>query len=143
MGGFQGNVTVATKETGTLAVGGVPFGATNVPYSLAGTYNNGPISAMLGYERNAVGDKYAQIAGSYNVGVANLMASYAQTKFGTTGLSFDHANAFTPATATTGASGIAVAPNAKKPKLGWSARTSLPAQAMSWSATVRRRVIPA
>ncbi|MFC3107842.1 porin [Undibacterium arcticum] len=113
MGGFQGNVTVATKETGTLAVGGVPFGATNVPYSLAGTYNNGPISAMLGYERNAVGDKYAQIAGSYNVGVANLMASYAQTKFGTTGLSFDHANAFTPATATTGASGIAVAPNAK------------------------------
>lgn len=77
IGGFQGNLTVATKEDGTSPT----LHASVVPVSATGTYNNGPISAMLAYERNAVEDKFWMLGGSYNVGPANLMASYAQTKF--------------------------------------------------------------
>jgi predicted porin len=86
MSGLQANVTVATKEAGTA-----PFGATANPFSVSGTYNNGPIGAMLGYERNAIQDKFMQVGVSYNVGVANLMASYGRTKFGDTGFSKDAA----------------------------------------------------
>ncbi len=82
MSGFQGNFTVATKEDGAAA-----FHAAANPFSASGTYNNGPISAMLGYERNALEDKFAQVGFAYNVGIAKLMASYAQTKFGDTGFS--------------------------------------------------------
>jgi predicted porin len=76
MGGFQANVSVATKE----AVG-VNAAPTKTPYSLSGTYNNGPIAAAVAYERNNVDTKFWSLAGSYNVGVANLMATYAQQKF--------------------------------------------------------------
>ncbi|WP_025916104.1 porin [Herminiimonas sp. CN] len=75
MSGFQANVSVATKE----AQAGVT--PPNVPYSLTGTYNNGPIAAALSYERNNVDTKFWSLAGSYNVGIANLMATYAQQKF--------------------------------------------------------------
>jgi len=91
LSGFQGNVTVATKEGGTLTTGQVNKQAISNPYSLSGTYNNGPISAMIGYERNGLEDKWTKVGVSYNVGVANLMASYAQTKFGDSGLSTDAA----------------------------------------------------
>jgi predicted porin len=75
MSGFQANVSVATKEAqGTVT-------PTKTPYSLSGTYNNGPIGAAVAYERNNVDTKFWSLAGSYNVGVANLMATYAQQKF--------------------------------------------------------------
>jgi predicted porin len=35
---------------------------------------------MVGYERNQVDTKFWTVAGSYKVGMANLMASYAQQK---------------------------------------------------------------
>lgn len=101
--GFQANVSVATKEafpsgtgatidaagnfvldpvTGKPVIGTVAGVApTSTPYSLSGTYNNGPIAAAVAYERNNVDTKFWSLAGSYNVGVANLMATYAQQKF--------------------------------------------------------------
>lgn len=75
--GFQGNLTVASKEDGTVP----NLHASAVPVSASGTYNNGPVGAMLAFERNALDDRFSQIAGSYSVGPAKLMASYAQTKF--------------------------------------------------------------
>lgn len=78
--GFQANATVATKEAIGTATSDLPVN----PYSLAGTYNNGPISAMVGYERNAVQTKFWTVAGSYKVGPANLMASYSQQDQGAT-----------------------------------------------------------
>lgn len=74
--GFQFNGTVATKEgiaNGAAVVGtGTPAlpqykaggeGSVN-PYSLTGTYNNGPIAAMLGYERNLVESKVWTLGGT-------------------------------------------------------------------------------
>lgn len=84
VGGFQANATIASKE-GIATSSGLP-GATSTtqlpsnPYSLSGTYNNGPVSALLGYESNTVETKFWQAAGSYKFGAANLMASYAQQK---------------------------------------------------------------
>jgi predicted porin len=89
--GFQGNLTVATKEKGTLVTGNNNNDAFKAPVSVAGTYTNGPIAAEVGFERNGLDDKWTKLGVSYNVGVANLMASYAQTKFGDTGLSKDAA----------------------------------------------------
>ena len=81
VGGFQGNVTLATKEAQTS---GTP--AVN-PYSLAGTYTNGPFSGVIAYERNAVETKFFNLGGAFDVvpGV-KLQASYAQQKLGATGL---------------------------------------------------------
>lgn len=88
MSGFQANVTVATKEDGRNTA----IHAETVPVSFSGTYTNGPLGALLAYERNALEDKYWQVGASYKVGPAKLMASYAQTKFGDTGNSFDAFN---------------------------------------------------
>ncbi|AIY41659.1 Outer membrane protein [Collimonas arenae] len=74
MGGFQLNATVASREPIGIATTDLPVN----PVSVSGTYNNGPVSAMLGYERNALSTKFWQAAGSYKIGSANLMASYSQ-----------------------------------------------------------------
>lgn len=80
--GFQLNASWASKEgnggtvTGQLApVGsGLPNGASYTgtnpqasvnPFSIAGTYNNGPAAAMLAYERNAVETKVMSGAASF------------------------------------------------------------------------------
>ncbi|MGV8891801.1 MAG: porin [Burkholderiaceae bacterium] len=103
MGGFQANVTVATKEDGRLTTSSprlpVPVGslpgtvgallhAEAIPFSVSGTYENGPLGALLAYERNALSDKFWQLGAFYKVGPAKLMASYAQTEFGSVN-SFD------------------------------------------------------
>lgn len=74
--GFQFNGTVATKEgisggaavvgTGTTALPQYKAGGEGSanPYSLTATYNNGPISAMIGYERNLVETKVWTLGGS-------------------------------------------------------------------------------
>src|SRR3954469_23862357 len=72
--GFQLNTTFATKEpTGNTA----PYGAAPAsvyapnaeasvnPFSVTGTYNNGPVGAMIGYERNAVESKVYSVGGSF------------------------------------------------------------------------------
>lgn len=73
-GGFQGNFTIATKEALT---NGTP---TANAYSFSGTYNNGPLSAMLGYERNAIETRFWNIAGTYTIAPSKLkvFGSYAR-----------------------------------------------------------------
>lgn len=73
MQGFQVNVSVASKEP----LNGVPVVNAN-PYSIATTYANGPVAAMVGYERATNEDKFWTLNGAYKVGPANLMASYSR-----------------------------------------------------------------
>lgn len=82
MSGFQANVTVATKETGALLTGaaGTPaYTPTRTPVSFSGTYNNGPIGAMVGYERNAIDAKVWNVGGTYVFGPAKLFVTYAKS----------------------------------------------------------------
>ncbi|MCS0629175.1 porin [Telluria mixta] len=74
--GFQVNASWASKEANGGGVAGVGAGATTYatgaqasanPFSIAGTYNNGPAAAMLAYERNAVESKVWSVAGSFSV----------------------------------------------------------------------------
>lgn len=76
--GFQLNTAIATKEsagangravTGTGGGASYPAGAqasTN-PFSISGTYNNGPLAVMAGYERNAVETKAMSLGAAFNV----------------------------------------------------------------------------
>ena len=75
-GGFQINAAVATKEAnqgaavigrGTAAFPQYPVNsqASSNPFSVSGTYKNGPIGAMLAYERNAIESELMSIAGSF------------------------------------------------------------------------------
>ncbi|MET3131833.1 putative porin [Oxalobacteraceae bacterium GrIS 1.11] len=86
MSGFQVNATVATKEgTGNTAI---PATATTRgfaanaealanPYSMSGTFNQGPFSAMAAYERNAVETKLWSVGAAVNpMPELKLMASY-------------------------------------------------------------------
>jgi predicted porin len=75
--GFQINTAIATKEAnggfvvgrGTAAAPQYPVGAEagSNPFSVSGTYNNGPVAVMLGYERNAVETKVMSIGASFMV----------------------------------------------------------------------------
>jgi predicted porin len=82
--GFQVNATIATKEAvGTYDAAGIPTttaGLNKHPVSLSATYNNGPIAAMVGYERNQQEDKFWNLSGAYKVGMANLMATYSNNE---------------------------------------------------------------
>jgi len=71
--GFQVNAAWASKESTGGALAGIGPGAASYaanseatvnPFSVAGTYNNGPAAAMVAYERNAVESKVWSIAGS-------------------------------------------------------------------------------
>src|SRR5690606_36199057 len=77
-GGFQVNAAVATKEnSGGPAVVGrgsatapqYPAGAeaSANPFSITGTYNNGPAAFLAGYERNAIESKVWSIGASLAV----------------------------------------------------------------------------
>ena len=87
--GFQVNATVGTKEAngGAAIQGRNPVGtpaqyaagseASANPYSIATTYKNGPIAAMLATERNAVETRLWSIAASiFATPELKLMASY-------------------------------------------------------------------
>jgi predicted porin len=83
MSGFQVNTTIGTKEnngsTAANALPGYPGGAEGSvnPFSATGTYKNGPVGAMLAYERNAVETRLWSIAGSVMATPElKLMASY-------------------------------------------------------------------
>lgn len=76
--GAQLNVTVATKEPIVGPTAAVPAVATvKTPFSLSGTYKNGPAAAMLAYERNAIDTTLWSVAATV-VAVADLklFASY-------------------------------------------------------------------
>ncbi len=70
--GFTGNVSLGFDKG--------PTGKTHQAFS--GVYSNGPLNAMLGYEKNRFNDSALQIGGNYNIGVAKLYAGYANTKGG-------------------------------------------------------------
>ncbi len=94
--GFQINTTLATKEAnngaaligrGTAAAPQYPANAeaTATPFSVTGTYKNGPMGAMLAYERNAVETKLFSIAASVLATPEfKLMASYTRQDRGHT-----------------------------------------------------------
>ncbi|GAB3473880.1 porin [Massilia terrae] len=102
-GGFQVNAAVATKEanggaalvgTGTSTAPQYPANseASANPFSLSATYNNGPVSAMAAYERNAVETKFWSLGGAINATPdLKLMATYARQDQG-------HTFAFNPRT---------------------------------------------
>jgi len=74
--GFQVNASWASKEGNGGGVTGTGVGAATYapnaqasanPFSIAGTYNNGPFGGMLAYERNAVESKVWSAAGSVSL----------------------------------------------------------------------------
>ncbi len=73
--GFTGGFSIATKE----AIGnGTPF---DHPISLSASYNNGPFSGAINYERNGLETKFWNLAASYKVTPEmKLMGSYATQK---------------------------------------------------------------
>jgi predicted porin len=99
LSGFQLNATVGAKEAnGGPAIQGrsltaIPQFAANSagdanPFSVSGTFTNGPVAAMLGYERNAIETKLWSVAGSFNpISPLKLMASYQEQDFGHTAFS--------------------------------------------------------
>jgi len=97
--GFQVNASWATKEgnggtvtgigTGASYTGTNPMASAN-PFSIAGTYNNGPAAAMLAYERNAVESKIWSLAGSFSLTPElKLMGTYSHQNQ-------EHTNTFRP-----------------------------------------------
>jgi predicted porin len=95
--GFQINTTIATKEAAPSGAplvgrGSVAFpqypanfeGSVN-PFSVSTTYKNGPVAAMLAYERNAVESKLISGAASlFATPELKLMASYTRQDRGHT-----------------------------------------------------------
>ena len=76
LSGFQGQLSLQTKQNQDA---GAPV---TTPFSLAGTYANGPIGVGLAYEKNAVRDSLWMLGGSYKIGPANLMATYSKQRSG-------------------------------------------------------------
>jgi predicted porin len=86
--GFQLNAAIATKEgngggpvigRGTPIAPQYPFNAeaSENPWSLSATYNNGPLALMAAYERNAIETDVWSIGGAFNVTPElKLMATY-------------------------------------------------------------------
>ena len=95
--GFQVNASWATKEANGKVLTGVGAGASYPtgtpsanPFSIAGTYNNGPAAAMLAYERNAVESKVWSVAGSFSLTPElKLMGTYSRQNQ-------EHTNTFRP-----------------------------------------------
>ncbi len=69
-GGFSANVSLGFLKG--------PTGQRHA--AIAGVYNNGPINALLGYERNRVNDTLVQLGGNYDLGVVKLYAGYGNIK---------------------------------------------------------------
>jgi predicted porin len=103
MSGFQGQLSLQTKQKQDAAT--LPE---NMAFSAAGSYANGPVGAAVTYEKNALGDKIWALGGSYKVGTANLMATYAKVKAG-------------DATIVAGDTGVAHSPEGKS----WSVGTNV------------------
>ena len=72
-GGFSGNLSLGLAKGFT--------GKTS--QSISGAYNNGPVNAFLGYERNNAGDRMGALGANYDLGVVKLYAGYFRVKGGT------------------------------------------------------------
>jgi predicted porin len=88
--GFQLNTAIATKESGggpavvgrgTVTNPQYPLGAeaSANPFSISGTYNNGPAAFMAGYERNAIESKVWSVGASFSATPElKLMGTYSE-----------------------------------------------------------------
>ena len=70
-GGFQGYASYSLPSSTKVM-------------SLGATYTAGPVAVAFGYQDDSdrLGDKYTSINGSYDFGVAKLLAGWGKTKFG-------------------------------------------------------------
>jgi predicted porin len=102
-GGFQVNASWASKEAnGGAAITGVGVGAASYlansqasvnPFSVAGTYNNGPAAAMIAYERNGIETKLWSAAASYAITPElKLMGTYSKQNLDHTNTRFSKVN---------------------------------------------------
>jgi predicted porin len=55
-------------------------GATTKAHGVSLNYDNGPLSAMLAYEKNLVSDKIVYVGGSYKLGLWKVMGSVSKTE---------------------------------------------------------------
>jgi predicted porin len=72
LAGFALHAVASTEDT--------PGGNTKA-HGASLNYDNGPLSAMLAYEKNLVADKIAYLGGSYKLGQWKLMGSFSRTEF--------------------------------------------------------------
>jgi predicted porin len=72
-GGFSVSGTYGLKNS---AATGVSYTGKNALTSLALTYAAGPVRADVAWEKNRAGDTVGWVAGSYNFGVAKVVAGY-------------------------------------------------------------------
>jgi predicted porin len=77
LSGFTGTVNYAPRRTAVVPGAGAVNRAKNF-YSLWGQYAAGPIYVGAGTEQNREGDKMSAILGSYDFGVAKVLAGYGQ-----------------------------------------------------------------
>jgi predicted porin len=82
LGGFAGSVTFSPRTVAT-STASPAASYTKGLVSTAVTYSNGPINALIGYEKNRYGDKLVNVGGNYDLGFAKLYAGYGGTKGGT------------------------------------------------------------
>ena len=71
--GLSASLTYSPRKVNALSK---PF------TSFAVNYNNGPIVAIIGYEKNRYGDSLTNIGGNYNLGVAKVYLGYGGVKGG-------------------------------------------------------------
>ena len=69
-GGFSANVSLGFLKG--------PTGQRHA--AIAGVYSNGPLNAVIGYERNRVNDTLTQLGANYDLGVVKLYAGYGNIK---------------------------------------------------------------
>lgn len=76
MSGFQGQFALQSKQAQDAGTPEV------LPFSAAFTYANGPVGALVAYEKNAVRSSIWALGASYKVGTANIMGTYAKQSAG-------------------------------------------------------------
>jgi predicted porin len=77
LAGFQASLTYSPRKVATTTTTGKAFS------SIALTYNNGPLSAVVGQDNNRYGDSLFNIGGNYNLGVAKIYLGFGKVKGGT------------------------------------------------------------
>jgi predicted porin len=71
LAGFALHTVVSTEDT---------VGGTTKAHGASLNYDNGPVSAMLAYEKNLVADKIVYLGGSYKLGLWKVMGSASKTE---------------------------------------------------------------
>ena len=115
-GGLSASLTFSPRKVATTTTFGKPF------TSFAVNYNNGPIVAIVGYEKNRYGDSLTNIGGNYNLGVAKIYAGFGSVKGGLAtdraGVTYAAGAGVTPGYGAAGAFGTTAAYTGGMTKLG-------------------------